>query len=284
MNPGIILPIRNRPAPETAMSRLVRRCAVSLLLCLTLGFTAGCPSPSGPQPTLADANSAYARGDFEQAYSFASAIASGDPSEASDEAAYLAGLAAGELGNTQKAIRYLKQAGEGFDAELAADANVMLGLAYSSQQRYDLAATALLSAAQTLEGEDRAKAYFYAAVAGQKLGRWATARDHLTLARAASADPAFRQQVEEQLAVNGYTLQIGSFVESATAQQTAEQLTPKAEAIGLGEPRLLPNPARPGQTLVHLGRFSTFNSAAAYRAQLGVPGAFIVPIAMEKAR
>ena len=266
------------------MPRLSFRFAAALLACVSTLTAAGCYSAPKPQPTLADANSAYARGDFEQAYNFASAIASGPPAEESDEAAYLAGLSAGELGKTKQAIRYLRQAGEGFDAKLAADANVMLGLAYSTQERYDLAADALLSAAPDLEGEDQAKAYFYAAVAEQKLGRWAPARDHLTLARAASADQAFRDQIQEQLSVNGYTLQIGSFVESQAAQQTAADLTAKAKEVGVGEPWLLPNPARPGQTLVHVGRFTTFNSAAAYRDRLGVPGAFIVPISAEQSR
>ncbi len=247
-----------------------------------VGLT-GCRQ-SQPIATLDDANSAYQRGDYEQAYSFASAIASAEPSLDSNEAAYVAGLAAGELGRTDKAVKYLRQAAEGFDKELAANAGVMLGLAYSTQERYALATDALLEAAPVLTGEDRAKAYFYAAVAQQKLGRWANARDHFTLARAASADPAFRQQIEDQLAVNGYTLQLGSFTNLENAQAAADQIRQAALANKLGEPRMLPNPARPGQTLVHLGRFTTFASAATYRDQLGVPGAFIVPVASEQVR
>lgn len=250
--------------------------AVALLL-------VGCPSPQ-PTATLADATSAYERGDFPRAYAFASEIASAEPSLDSEQAAYLAGLAAGEMGETKKAVKYLRQAAEGFDKQLAADAGVMLGLAYSTQERYSLATDALLKAAPVLAGEDRAKAYFYAAVAQQKLGRWANARDHLVLARAASADPAFRKQVEEQIAVNGYTLQIGSFAQTENAQAAADNLAASAQAIGLGEPRLIPNRSRPGQVLVHIGRFTTYNSAASYREQLGVPGAFVVPVATEQPR
>ncbi|MEM1107883.1 MAG: SPOR domain-containing protein [Planctomycetota bacterium] len=243
----------------------------------------GCTT-ARPTATLDDANSAYQRGDYEQAYSFASAIAKGEPTLDSTEAAYVAGLAAGELGRTDQAVKFLRKAADGFDKELAANAGVMLGLAYSTQERYALATDALLDAAPVLTGEDRAKAYFYAAVAQQKLGRWANARDHLTLARASSSDPAFRQQVEEQLAVNGYTLQLGSFANAENAQAAADQIREAAKANRVGEPRLIPNRSRPGQTLVHLGRFTTYTSAATYRDQLGVPGAFIVPIATEQVR
>ncbi|MEM9883872.1 MAG: SPOR domain-containing protein [Planctomycetota bacterium] len=250
---------------------------------VVLFAAAGCPSRA-PVATLADANSAYQRGDYAQAYAFAVEIAEAQPSLDTPEAAYLAGLAAGELGRTDRAVKYLRQAADAFDPQLAADAGVMLGLAYSTQQRYALATDALLTAAPRLEGEDRAKAYFYAAIAQQKLGRWANARDHLTLARAASGDPALRAQIEEQLAVNGYTLQIGSFADATNARTAADQIAEAAAANRLGQPRLIPNPVRPNQTLVHVGRFTTFASAATYRDQLGVPGAFVVPIAVEVQR
>lgn len=261
----------------------VWRAVLPVVLLASVAALPGCIK-SQPVVTLDDANSAYQRGDYEQAYTFAAEIASAEPSLDSTEAAYIAGLSAGELGRTDKAVKYLRKAAEGFDKELAANAGVMLGLAYSTQERYALATDALLTAAPTLTGEDRAKAYFYAAVAQQKLGRWANARDHLTLARASSADPAFRKQVEEQIAVNGYTLQLGSFANVENAQAAADQVREAAKANRLGEPRLVPNAARPGQTLVHLGRFTTYTSAATYRDQLGVPGAFIVPVVSEQVR
>ena len=257
-----------------------RRCLASLLLVLLGWNLAGCGS-SGPIASLADANSAYDRGDYEQAYAFASTIASAEPSLDSQEAAYVAGLAAWELDRTDKAVKYFKKAVDGLDHEMAADAGVMLGLAYSKQEKYDLAAESLLEAAPELTGEDRARAYFYAGVAQQKLGRWAYARDNFTLARAASSDPAFRDEVDGQLAVTGYTLEIGSFSDGAAAQSAADNLTESAQELNLGEPRLLPNPTRPGQMLVHVGRFSTYDSAASFRERLGMPGAFIVPIAAE---
>ncbi|MEO1236415.1 MAG: SPOR domain-containing protein [Planctomycetota bacterium] len=256
------------------------RLALCMWTVLAALSVTGCRS-SGPPPSLADANAAYDRGDYQQAYTTASVIARGEPTQDREAAAYVAGLSARELGRPDRAIRFLTQAADGFDPALAADAGVMLGLTYSEQERYAAATDALLDAAPRLTGEDRAKAYFYAAVAQQKLGRWAPARDHLTLARTATADPALRQQIEEQLAVNGYTLQVGSFADAANARAAADQLAPQAQAVGVGRPRLIPNHARPGQTLVHVGRFTTYNSAASYRGELGIPGAFVVPVAAE---
>ncbi len=261
---------------------LIRRFAGLLTGALVLAVLAGCPSNPGPVATLDDAESAFARNDYPQAFAFASAVATGQPSEDSQPAAYIAGLSATELGNTKQAIKFFTQAAGGFDRALVADANVMLGLAYSSQEKWRPAAEALLAAARELEDEDQARAYFYAAVAEQHLGRWANARDHLTQARAESADPAFRQQIDDQLAVNGYTLQIGSYLELSNAQEAAANLAPAARSRGLGEPRLVPNPARPGQMLVHVGRFTTFDSASSHKERLGVPGAFIVPLAIER--
>lgn len=257
------------PRPTTLVSMFVLALCVALPAC----------RQSQPTATMADANSAYQRGDYEQAYAFASEIASAEPSLDTAEAAYVAGLSAGELGRTDRAVKFLRQAADGFDKQLAADAGVMLGLAYSTQERYALATDALLAAAPNLTGEDRAKAYFYAAIAQQKLGRWANARDHFTLARTSTTDPQLRQQIEQQLEVNGYTLQLGSFASVENAQAAADRIKVTAKEIRIGEPRLVPNPARPGQTIVEVGRFTTYASAASYRDQLGVPGAFIVPVA-----
>ena len=242
----------------------------------------GCQTAPKPAATLNDARSAYDRGDYPQALAFGSAVASGDPSEDTYEAAYFAGLSANEMGDLKQAIKFFTLATRGFDKGLVADANLMLGLAYSRQERWRPAAEALLAAARELEDQEQANAYFYAAVAEQHLGRWAMARDHLIQARVQSADPDFRQQIDDQLAINGYTLQIGSYLQTENAQDAANNLAPTARAQGLGEPRLLPNPARPGQTLVHVGRFTTYNSAQSYRDRLGVPGAFIVPLAVEQ--
>ena len=252
---------------------LWRGMATAAVLALTL---TGCQS-SEPIGTIELANAAYSQGDYDNAFRMGRSIAE-QPSLDSDEGAYIAGLAAGEMGDTKRAVKYLKQAAGGYDPQLAADAGLMLGLAYSGLERYADAADALLEAAPVLTGEERAKAYYYAAVAQQRLGRWAPARDALILAKASSNDPAFRQQIEDQLAVDGYTLEVGSFDSAADAQDEAERLRPAAAAANVAPPAVWADPAIPGRVVVHVGHFSTYRSAGTYRDRMGLPDAFIVTV------
>jgi tetratricopeptide (TPR) repeat protein len=260
------------------MHRINPRSLATLAACLIFGLgLLGCQS-DGPIGTLPDASGAYSRGEYERAYDIASEIAD-EPSLESDEAAYIAGLSAGELGKEKKAIKYLKQAAEGFDDDLAADAGLMLGLAYAARDEHDKATDALLAAAPKLTGEDRAKAYYYAAIAQQRLGRWARARDNLILAKALSTDVAFRQQIDDQLAIQGYTLQVGSYPDADAAQAAADALAPKAKAAGMGSPTVEANPSRPGRLVVRVGRFSTYRSAETFRDSLETSDdVFVVPL------
>ena len=253
-----------------------RMLGAGIAIVVAITALTGCRS-SEPIGTIELANAAYNQGDYENAFRIGRSIAE-RPSLDSDEGAYLAGLAAGELGDTKQAVKYLKQAAEGYDPQLAADAGLMLGLAYSGLERYADAADALLEAAPVLTGEERAKAYYYAAIAQQRLGRWAPARDALILAKASSNDPDFRQQIEDQLAVDGYTLQVGSFGSAAEAQDEAERLRPVAEAADVAPPSVWADPTMPGRLVVHVGHFSTYRSAGTYRDRMGLPEAFIVTV------
>ena len=257
----------------------VTMAAMGLVVASALG---GCRS-NEPLPTVDEANAAYRSGDYVTAFRTGKAVAA-QTSLDSDEGAYVAGLAAGELGDTKRAVKYLKQAADGYDATLAADAGLMLGLAYSGLEQYADAADALLDAAPVLTGEERAKAYYYAAVAQQRLGRWAPARDALILAKASSQDPGFRQQVEDQLSVDGYTLELGSFNSPTEAQDEADRLLPVTQAANVAPPRVLANPARPGELVVHVGHFSTYRSAGTYRDRMGLPDAFIVTVTPDTRR
>jgi len=238
---------------------------------------AGCGS-SGPYASLADANGAYQRGDYPQAYAFASAISNDGPSLDRFEAAYIAGLAATQLGQDAKAVKHLKRAVRAYDKQVASDAGVMLGLAYTRQGRDAQAAETLIAAAPRQKGEAQAKAYFHAADAQQRLGRWASARDYLLLAKSKTKDPSLVAAIDERLAVNGFTLEIGSFADAANAEAAAVKYNAVAKKIGIKGTRMVEDPARAGRVRVHLGEFSTFASAASYREPLGVPDAFVVPI------
>ena len=268
----------NRPPSSVfstagAAMRAGSRPGAALLLLVAVMVQVGCASP-GPYATLADANGAYQRGDYMQAYAFASAISNDGPSLDQFEAAYIAGLAATQLGEDAKAVKQLKRATRAYDKQMASDAGVMLGLAYARQGKNAEAAETLIAAAPGQSGEAQAKAWFHAADAQQRLGRWASARDYLLLAKARTHDASLVAAIEERLAVNGFTLEIGSYADLANAEAAAEKYDAVAKEIGLKGTRMVEDPARAGRVRVHVGEFSTFASAASYREQLGLPNAF----------
>ncbi len=244
---------------------------------LLLLVVAGCGSPR-PYATLADANRAYERGDYPQAYAFAAAISNDAPSLNRFEAAYIAGLSATQLGEEAKAVKHLKRAVGAYDKQIASDAGVMLGLAYARQGRDAEAVQTLITAAPRQGGEAQAKAYFHAADAQQRLGRWASARDYLLLAKSKTGDATLVEAIDQRLAVNGFTLEIGSYADRANAEAAAAKYDAVAREVGIQGTRMVEDPARVGRVRVHVGEFTTFASAASYRDRLGLPEAFVVPI------
>lgn len=260
------------------MSRFRR--LLLLLMPLLLATLAGCQKPLRPG-LLNDASVYYDRAQYEDAYAAASAVARrGEPGER-DAAALIAGLAARQQGDADAAEQHLLDASDSDDGAIAGDALASLGLLYAQQQRYERSAAALGRAAEFLQGQPRANAWFYAAIAQQKLGRWAQARTNLVLARAASEDPAFIGQVNDQLDVVGWTLQLGAFRDRDNAQEMAQEIADRAREARLGTPRIMEAPDRDGATLavVQLGQFTTFQSASSARDRLGENAAIIIPLA-----
>ena len=270
---------RSEPARRSPAGGLFLRWAVMLGVVVSLG--AGCQQMQRLTPDVRDATEAYERGDYETAYRKGSSVARSGRDDEQMLGAYVAGMAARRMGDTANAARYLNQAVDAEDERLAADAAATLGILYSEQGRYSDAAHTLLRAAELYTGEDRARAYFHAGIAQQKLGRWPQARTSLILARSASRDPRFWQRVEEQLNVTGYTIQTGAFRDAENAQRAAAELAERAEAAGLSDPRLVrsSDPASGAVTLVQIGEFATFASARAVRDRIGADGAVIVPLA-----
>src|SRR5690606_25084598 len=165
---------------------------VAALLVALLTLLPGCQRQLRPGQ-VADASAAYQAGQYQRAYRQAAAVASTAGAPNRDQAALVAGLAAQQLNDWDAAERYLLQAAFSDDPLVAGDALASLGLAYAKREQYGKSAQALLKAAPRLQGQDRANAYFYAAIAQQKLGQWAQARTNFVLARNASSDPSFRQ-------------------------------------------------------------------------------------------
>lgn len=193
---------------------------------------------------------------------------------------YLAGIAAYEKDQLDAAERHLRIAAQSPDASLSADAYSTLGLIYSRSGRYSQAADAFLRGADQQSGEDRAQAYFYAGTAQQKLGRWPQARTSLVLARRSTNDPALVSRIDQQLAVTGYTLQVGAFANPGNAQKLADRYSQRAATLKLGSVYVTPATDARGRAiqLVQVGRYATFGAAMAARAQLGDKDAVVVPL------
>lgn len=255
------------------------RAALGALLLGVALLAAGCQAP-GPQ--LERAGEAYGAGDYARAYELARAVA--DRSGMwGEQAAYLAGRAAERLDRPAQARRHLERAAASRDTDLAGDALASLGLLHHREGRFRDAARALEQAAEHLDGEQRARALFHAGISHQKLDRWHHARTNLVLARAATEDAELRQRIDQQMAVSGYTIQLGAFAEPANARRAAEQAVSRATELELGSPRLVSTTDGAGRelTLVQVGRFSSFDAAQRARRELGATQSIIVPITRE---
>ena len=231
----------------------------------------------GSTTTIEEVTVAYNQGDYQTAYDLGRPIAWDRYRNDRYEAAYLAGLSAQSLGQLQNADKMLNKAKASPDPSLATDAADALGLVYSQQERYAEAQRELLWAAERLQGERKARAYFYAGIAQQKLGQWSQSRTTLVLARGLTKDPAFKTQIDQQVQVTGWTLQLGAFVDRASARSLAESVAAKSRDLGLGLPRLVNGTTGDGEavTFVHAGQFTSYQSATRYRDALGTPGVLI---------
>lgn len=230
-----------------------------------------------PAATIEEVSVAYAQSDYQTAYDMGSAIAWDRYRDDRYEAAYLAGLSAQTLGQLPNADKMLNKAMASPDPSLATDAADALGLVYSQQGRYAEAQRVLLWAAERLSGERKARAYFYAGIAQQKLGQWSQARTTLVLARGLTKDAAFKTQIDQQVQVTGWTLQLGAFTDRESARRLAETIAARSRDMKLGLPRLVDGRTASGEAVifVHVGQFTSYQSATRYRDVLGTPGVII---------
>lgn len=246
----------------------------------------GCTPPKATR--LDTANTAYQRGDYALAYREGAAVAEGritpPPSAAQrQEAAYVAGMSAYRIKDVNDAERYLNMAARSSDSQLAGSALATLGLIYREQNRFEQSAHVLTQAATRLVGQDRANAYFYAALAQQRLGRWTDARTSLSQAARATSNPSFQRQIADQLQVTGFTVQLGAFTDQANAQRTAQTYAAQATRLGYGAPQITPAILQGKQMyLVQVGHFPSHSSAAGAQANLNAPRALIVPVSQAK--
>lgn len=256
----------------------------ALLAMLALGGvmllgSVGCKNIQTTNNSLTEIRTAYLARDYAKAYSLG-AWASRGEGQASQQGAYMAGMSAYKLGKNGEAINYLTQAAQSSDKGMAGDALATVGLIYAQQNNHRAAANSFINAASRLEGQAKANAYFYAAVSEQKIGRWADARAHLSLARNESSDQAFKQQVDDQFSVTGYSLQVGAFSDTANANKVASEWITKAKDFRIGQPRLVTQTTADGKTVtaVQIGQFSSYATALMARQELADQSIIVVPL------
>jgi len=262
---------------------LSRTIVTALLLGLALTL-AGCETtgPGARPANLTAAYEAYNRGDYAAAYSQAKPNADAFGS-ASDESAYLTGLAAYQLRNGTEAERYLHQASRGDDRKLGGEAMAMIGRIYAGQGRHERAVEAYAIAAQRLAGDDRANALLYTALSQQSLGQWREAHTNLVMAKQATSDAEFQKKVDSYLAVRGWTIQLGAYADERNAQTAARGIAGKTTALMMGPPRLVPATDSAGRRLILLqvGQFPSEANALAAKNRLS-GSAEVVPMLAAK--
>ena len=261
--------------------RLTGTVTCSVLFVMLAVCAAGCQT--SPQAEMATARTAFDGGDFDRAYRSASHVAGRRDDAIGVEAAYIAGVSAYRLDRLDSAERYLRMASHGAQGRATGSALAMLGVIYVSQGSYDQASRALLSAAEQLDGQDRANAYYYAARAAKKLHRRAEARNYLTLARSTSADPGFRRAVAAELSNTGWTIQIGVYADKASALAAADELVDNPRIGRIGIPRVVgvADDDGKGKYVTLVGEFSTHVIATEKRRELGIGNAIVVAMDSE---
>jgi tetratricopeptide (TPR) repeat protein len=260
------------------------RMMLAVVMLISVGFLGGCKT-TRPQADkvvvnpLDEIRTAYDAQQYARAYRLGASAARGTGFTA-EQAAYMAGLSAQKLGRTPDAIGYLSQAARSSDDALAGDALATLGLIYAQQNLHLKAAEHFLAASKKLVGQGKANALFYAAISEQKLGRWADARAHLSLARAASDDNNFKAQVDDQFSVTGYSLQLGAYSDRDNASRALLRWNQQVQGKRMGQARLVPQRAADGSSVitVQVGQFSSYSTALMARQELGDIDVIIVPL------
>lgn len=246
------------------------------------GTLIGCSS--GPEPpTMETIVTAYDRGDFGRAYEDGAIRAASSAADAAT-AAYLAGVSAGRLQAYDDAERLLTQAGHDGDRPLAANAYASLGLVYAEQEKFSESADAFQRAADYFTGDDRARALYFAGIAQQKLGLFEEAQDDLFEARAATTDGKLHEQIDRQMEVVAFTIQIAAYRDPEDAKRDAKRVSAKTNNLKMGPPRLVASTDARGVpvTVVQVGRFPSAPAAKRILENFNEPTAVVVPLAEPK--
>jgi len=254
------------------------RTTMIVLLIVPVVLLAGCEG--APSTTsLSDGVSNYEAHRYSLARSQARDVLKRSRGTQRDEAAYLAGLAAYQLGDTDDARAQLRIAARSSDQTTAGRAAAQLGLLELDADHPLNAARHFQVAAEKLDGSESRQAAQHAAMAYQLAGDYDTA---LQWMNAGAKNGPTVVAAERSSRVHGgsrYVLQAGAFQSRQRAEQVADELDALARRHRLGPVQIVADRNGRGHTLhlVQFGGFTTRAEAARTRSRIGKLEFIVVP-------
>lgn len=243
------------------------------------GLFAGCESTGSKQAlnrAVADYNSQH----YFLAQRRSAEVAKKANGTLRDQAAYLAGLSAYQLGDFVEAELQLTKAARSTDRVTAGRAKAVMGLLRVDQDRPGDAAGLLNEASISMRGEDSHQAAFQAALAHDKAGGRIPdyVADQIYRHRATQNGTRSSQTMVDRKA---FSLQVGAFHELKRAQTAAKKIAGVARANDLGRVRIVKKRDDRGRMLfiVQLGRFNTRFDAKNIHKQIGRKDLIVAPLA-----
>jgi cell division septation protein DedD len=235
---------------------------------------AGCESTTHVA-NLEQAREHYDGQNYTMAYLRSKEAANAAPAGAKrDEAMYLAGLSAAQVGKDDEATQYLEKAMRSDNPAIVGRAASQLGLLQLANHRPREAASLFARAASNLDGHAAQLAAQHAARAWHDAGDEAEAAKWRAIGwpqRYGGTGTAF-------------SVQIGAFLDRNHAEVAARSVRTDAARAGLDPVRIVPTHDERGRSLylVQLGRFASRSAADHARQELGGQRSIIATYAIER--
>jgi hypothetical protein len=186
-----------------------------------------------------------------------------------EQAVYLAGLSAFQMGDMNEAELRLNAVANTNDRQLLGSSQALIGQIRLDQRRPAEAAVYFEAASRSLTGVDATHAKRYASMAHHEAGNRTAAKEWYEPASHTTAN-----------AVSGFTLQVGAFLERNRAEQAAAEASSLARGYGLGPVNIRQSSDTRGRPLflVQFGQFPTRQAAANARASIGRLDYIVAPL------
>ncbi len=248
-----------------------------------VGLT-GCSSSGGStQATIAED---YDAGNYQSAYDRAVQVANRSNGRAKEEASLYAGLSAQSMGQASEAEKWLSPLVNSSDPAIAGRAGSALGVLEMDRGNHQKAAALLTQASGKLNGDDAARALYYAGQCYEAMGDTGKATAEYQKASSLAVDPRLKSEIDSRMNAGGYaagggggsggySIQLGAFGSKANADKLAAQMAGQAQSMGYGPPRVAQKRDGSGRTLwvVYVGRFESLQEASKAKKPFG-GGAF----------